>query len=99
MQRTRRRLSAIFSADVAGYSRLMAGDEIATVDTLTRYRDIMSDNIQKFHGRVVDSPGDNLLAEFWNTPDMEATEILPEVEAAVTEVLQRIADEEGYTSQ
>lgn len=69
MERTRRRLSAILSADVAGYSRLMAGDEVATVDTLTRYRDIMSDNIHSFHGRVVDSPGDNLLAEFSSTVD------------------------------
>jgi len=69
MARTRRRLSAILSADVAGYSLLMAGDEVATVDTLTQYRDIMSDNIQAFHGRVVDSPGDNLLAEFGSTVD------------------------------
>ena len=69
MERTRRRLSAILSADVAGYSLLMAGDEVATVDTLTQYRDIMSDNIQNFNGRVVDSPGDNLLAEFGSTVD------------------------------
>jgi adenylate cyclase len=69
MERTRRRLSAILSADVAGYSLLMAGNEVATVDTLTQYRDIMSDNIQKFNGRVVDSPGDNLLAEFGSTVD------------------------------
>ena len=90
MERTRRRLSAILSADVEGYSRLMASDEIATVDTLTRYRDIMSDNIQKFHGRVVDSPGDNLLAEFVSAVDavecavniqkrlMEENAVLPE---------------------
>jgi len=69
MERTRRKLSAILSADVAGYSRLMAGDDVATVDTLTQYRDIMTDNIQTFHGRVVDSPGDNLLAEFVSAVD------------------------------
>jgi adenylate cyclase len=69
MERTRRRLSAILSADVAGYSRLMAGDDVATVDTLTQYRDIMTDNIQAFHGRVVDSPGDNMLAEFVSAVD------------------------------
>ncbi|MEN8244001.1 MAG: hypothetical protein ABFS43_03760 [Thermodesulfobacteriota bacterium] len=69
MERTRRRLSAILSADVAGYSRLMAGDDVATVGTLTQYRDIMSDNIKMFHGRVVDSPGDNLLAEFVSAVD------------------------------
>ena len=69
MERTRRRLSAILSADVAGYSRLMAGDDVATVGTLTQYRDIMSDNINMFQGRVVDSPGDNLLAEFASAVD------------------------------
>ncbi len=90
MERTRRRLSAILSADVAGYSRLMAGDEIATVGTLTRYRDIMSDNIQKFHGRVVDSPGDNLLAEFVSAVDavecaVNMQTLLMEENAALTE--------------
>jgi len=69
MERTRRRLSAILSADAAGYSRLMADNDVATVDTLTRYRKIMSETISAFNGRVVDSPGDNLLAEFASTVD------------------------------
>jgi TolB-like protein/Flp pilus assembly protein TadD len=59
-----RRLAAILSADVAGYSRLMGDDEAATVDTLTRYRAVFRDAIARHHGRVVDAPGDNLLAEF-----------------------------------
>jgi adenylate cyclase len=59
-----RKISAIWSADVAGYSRLMGDDEEKTVQTLTRYRRIMSDLIGQHRGRVVDSPGDNLLAEF-----------------------------------
>jgi len=59
-----RKLSAILSADVAGYSRLMAQDEEATVRTLTLYRDLISRMVQGHRGRVVDSPGDNLLAEF-----------------------------------
>jgi len=60
----RRKLTAILSADVKGYSRLMGDDEVATIRTLTIYRDVMSNLIQRYQGRVVDSPGDNLLAEF-----------------------------------
>ena len=60
----KRKLTAILSADVKGYSRLMDEDEDATVSTLTAYRGIMTTLIKKHQGRVVDSPGDNLLAEF-----------------------------------
>jgi adenylate cyclase len=60
----KRKLSAIFSADVAGYSRLMGRDEAATVRTLTAHKQVMTALIMQHHGRVVDSPGDNLLAEF-----------------------------------
>ncbi len=60
----KRKLTAILSADVAGYSRLMAEDETATVKTIASYREIMSSLIKQHRGRVVDSPGDNLLAEF-----------------------------------
>ena len=59
-----RRLAAIFSADVQGYSRLMGEDEEATLRTLTTYREVMTVLIQQHRGRVVNSPGDNLLAEF-----------------------------------
>ncbi len=59
-----RRLAAIFSTDVKGYSRLMGEDEEATIRTLTAYREAMTTLIQRHGGRVVDSPGDNLLAEF-----------------------------------
>jgi len=60
----KRKLTAILSADVEGYSRLMGEDEDATIRTLTAYRELMSTLIEKHRGRVVDSPGDNLLAEF-----------------------------------
>jgi adenylate cyclase len=60
----RRKLSAIFSADVAGYSRLMGLDEAATFRTLTAYKEAMTRLIHRHRGRVIDSPGDNLLAEF-----------------------------------
>jgi adenylate cyclase len=59
-----RRLAAILSADVREYSRLMGDDDVATVETLTAYRAAMTELISQHHGRVVDSPGDNLLAEF-----------------------------------
>jgi len=59
-----RRLAAILSADVQGYGRLMHEDETATIRTLTAYRGLMASLIQQYRGRVVDDPGDNLLAEF-----------------------------------
>ena len=64
-----RKLAAILSADVAGYSRLMRDDEDATIRTLTDYRRAMASLIQKHRGRVVDSPGDNLLAVFASVVD------------------------------
>lgn len=64
-----RKLAAIFSADVQGYSRLMGDNEEATVETLTTYREVMAALIQQHRGRVVDSPGDNLLAEFASVVD------------------------------
>jgi adenylate cyclase len=60
----KRKLTAILSADVVGYSRLMGEDEDTTVQTLTTYRDVISSLIKDHKGRVVDSPGDNILAEF-----------------------------------
>ncbi len=64
-----RKLTAILSADVEGYSRLMGEDEEATIRTLTTYRQLMTPVIQVHRGRVVDSPGDNLLAEFGSVVD------------------------------
>jgi adenylate cyclase len=64
-----RKLTAIFSADVKGYSRLRGADEEATIRTLTAYREVMTSIIQQHRGRVVDSPGDNLLAEFASAVD------------------------------
>lgn len=58
------KLTAILNADVKGYSRLMREDEDTTIRTLTAYRTAMATLIQQYRGRVVDPPGDNLLAEF-----------------------------------
>ncbi len=68
-ERVKRKLSAILSADVVGYSRLMGEDEVSTVRTLEAYRKVMTDLIEQFRGRVVDSPGDNLLSEFSSVVD------------------------------
>lgn len=65
----KRKLAAILSADVKEYSRLMRDDEAATVRTLNLYREVMTKLILQHHGRVVDSPGDNLLAEFASVVD------------------------------
>ena len=59
----KRKITAVFSADVVGYSRLMGEDESATVKTLETYKGVMFSLIKQHRGRVVDSPGDNLLAE------------------------------------
>jgi len=61
---SRRKLAAILSADVVGYSRMMAANETATVETLKSYRDIIGRLVARRGGRVVNAPGDALLAEF-----------------------------------
>jgi adenylate cyclase len=65
----KRKLTAILSADVKGYSRLMGEDEEATVRTITAHRKVITSVIEKYRGRVVDSPGDNILAEFISVVD------------------------------
>jgi len=68
-QKSTRKLRAILSADVKGYSLLMTDDELATIQTLKKYRNIMSACIEQHGGRVVDAVGDNLLAEFESAVD------------------------------
>src|SRR5258706_9161026 len=62
--RVERKLAAILCADVYGYSRLMGGDEEATLVTLTAHRKIIDSLIEQHHGRFVNSAGDSVLAEF-----------------------------------
>jgi adenylate cyclase len=85
-----RRLAAIFAADVAGYSRMMSQDEVGTLRTLTAHRQIMDCLITEHGGRVANTAGDSVLAEFPSAVDavqcavaiqqtlVEATEDLPE---------------------
>ncbi len=65
----KRKLTAILSADAEGYSRLMGDNEESTIRTLTSYLETMTKCIQQHRGRVVDTPGDNLLAEFASVVD------------------------------
>jgi adenylate cyclase len=64
-----RKLAAILSADAEGYSRLMGQDEAATVRTLGAYREVIASTVARHGGRVVDAPGDNVLAEFSSVVD------------------------------
>ena len=68
-KRVKRKLRAILSADVQGYSRLMGDDEVATFKTITEYREIFASIVSQYNGRVVDSPGDNILSEFASVVD------------------------------
>ena len=63
-QALRRKLTTILSADVAGYSRLMDEDEVATVETLRAYREAIEGFVARHVGRLVSTAGDGLLAEF-----------------------------------
>ncbi|WP_338317570.1 adenylate/guanylate cyclase domain-containing protein, partial [Bradyrhizobium ottawaense] len=64
-----RKLSAILAADVAGYSRLMAEDEPATIEALTRNRSILSAVIRDYNGRIANTAGDSVVADFPSATD------------------------------
>lgn len=81
-----RKLAAILNADVVGYSRLMTEDAVATVRTLTAHREAIGSLVRQHRGRVVDSPGDNLLAEFPSATDA--------VQCAVA-IQEAVADRNG----
>ena len=67
--RVERRLAAIFAADVAGYSRLMEQDEVRTLRSLTAHREIMDRLIAEHGGRIANTAGDSVLAEFPSAVD------------------------------
>src|SRR6516162_1697768 len=69
-ERVERRLTAILSADVAGYSRLMAADEEGTLAALkTLRREVADPKIKEHRGRIVNTAGDGLLSEFASVVD------------------------------
>ena len=69
LQGVKRRLAAILSADVAGYSRLMGEDEEATLRSLSAYQRVIDGLIAKHRGRVFSSAGDSVVAEFASAVD------------------------------
>jgi adenylate cyclase len=83
----KRKLTAVFSADAAGYSRLMGENEEATVKTLEAYKQVMFSLVKQHRGRVVDAPGDNVLAEFASVVDAVQCGV-----AVQKELLSRNAD-------
>ena len=85
-----RRLAAILAADVAGYSRLMADDDRATIRTLTDYRAVFSEHVASHKGRIVDTAGDSVLATFDSV--VEAVEAAVEVQRALSARNEALAD-------
>src|SRR5262245_19870497 len=63
-ERMERRLSAILAADIAAYSALMAADEARTVRDLKGHQAVVLPMIGEFAGRIIDTAGDGILAEF-----------------------------------
>ena len=83
-----RKLAAILSADVQGYSRLMGEDEEATLHTLTACREIIDPLIHQHRGRIVGTAGDSVLAEFASVVDAVrcAVEIQQQLKAKNTDL-------------
>ena len=86
----KRRLAAIFAADVEGYSRLMGADEVATLDALTARREVLDGLIASHGGRIANTAGDSVLAEFGSAVDavrcaMEAQDALAKANSTLPE--------------
>jgi adenylate cyclase len=87
-----RKLAAIFAADIAGYSRLMAGDEIGTLGRLKACRAIIDELIAAHRGRIFNTAGDSVVADFASAVD--AVQCAVAVQAAITtESTKQPADE------
>ena len=90
-----RKLTAILSADVKDYSLLMREDEVETVSTLVSYRELITTLIKQYRGRVVDSPGDNILAEFPSVVDAVQGAVSIQKELKAQKVVGRKEDDNG----
>ncbi len=82
-EQVQRKLTAIFAADLEGYSRLMEIDEVGTLRTLTAYREIIDALIARDRGRIFNTAGDSVLAEFPSVVD--AVQCAVDVQQAITE--------------
>src|SRR5258708_2687005 len=88
---TERRLVAIFAADVEGYSRLMGADEVGTLRDLTERRLVMDALITSHRGRIANTAGDSVLAEFGSVVD--ALQCAVEAQAALAIANDQVASE------
>jgi adenylate cyclase len=86
-----RKLAAIFAADVAGYSRLMGQDEVGTMRTLASHREIMDRLIAEHRGRIANTAGDSVLAEFPSVID--AVTCAVEVQKALGEANEGVPED------
>ena len=77
----KRKIAAIFAADVAGYSRLVAEDEEETLRRLASYRSVMDDFIARARGRIFNTAGDAVLAEFPSA--VEAVRCATDIQSAL----------------
>jgi len=84
------KLAAILSADVVGYSRLMSEDEVATIRTLSAYREKISTHVHENGGRVVDFIGDNMLAEFSSA--LNAVDCAVKIQNALDQLNAKLAE-------
>ena len=90
-----RKLAAIFAADVAGYSRLMGQDEVGTLRRLAAHREIMDRLIAQHRGRIANTAGDSVLAEFPSVVD--AVQCAVEVQEALAEANQGVPEDRRMT--
>src|ERR1700720_553035 len=84
--KVKRRLTTILCADVHGYARLMAADEAGTLGTLRRYRSAIAGLVERHDGRIVNTWGDAVIAEF--------ASVVEAVQCAV-EIQQEISNQES----
>ena len=89
-----RRLAAIFAADVAGYSRLMEQDEVGTLRTLTAHRQTMDRLIAEHGGRIANTAGDSVLAEFPSAVD--AVQCAVDIQHALSQANQDLPRSLAY---
>ena len=82
-ERMERRLSAILAADIAGYSALMGADEARTVRDLKGHQAVVLPMVGEFAGRIIDTAGDGILAEFPSV--MNAVECAVAIQSKMTE--------------
>src|SRR5262244_720178 len=84
-----RKLIAVFAADVEGYSRLMEADEVGTLRGLTERRAILDKLITNHRGRIANTAGDSVLAEFGSAVD--AVQCAAETQTALAEANSSLA--------